>query len=113
MTEFIKGFKRSIKTYVKMIPLVIIPVAGIILLLTLAPYLAVSRGCSIIPDASRKLRMRLGVLFGLMLSVIVTVIIYIVLLIIAPGRSFGNFEYSIIGGIFGLFLTFSMLGSLK
>ena len=104
-------FTISIKRYLRFIPYIIIPLAGILYLMTVAPYYAVSKGCEAIEAGDRKKRRGLALNFALTMATALSMLIVLILYIIAPLFRFEGFEAIIIGLIYGSFIIFSLLGS--
>ena len=94
-----------------MLPLVVIPIAGIILLTTAAPYYAVSRGCSVIESNNISARRKVAILFGLSIATFLSIALIVASYIISPIMALERGEISIIAVIYGVFILFSLLGS--
>ena len=104
-------FTISIKSYLKFIPFLILPIAGIVFMITVAPYYAVSKGCKAIEFSDRKKCRELALNFSLTVATALSMLIIIILYIIAPLFRFEGLEAFIIGLIYGSFIVFSLLGS--
>jgi len=111
MNNTSKGYLKSIWTYLKLLPIVVIPVAGIILLTTAAPYYAVNRGCSILNERNRTGRRKIALSFGLSVATLLTLILLLLSYLLSPVMTLQVGEISIIALIYGVFILFSLLGS--
>ena len=111
MNDITKGFLQAIKTYLKLLPLIIIPVAGIILMTTIAPYYAISRGCKEFDPDEKPKRRKLALLFSLTLSTLLSAVLLIIASFLSSGLMLRMGEILVIGLIYGMFLIFSLLGA--
>ena len=111
MNELQKGLYRAVRIYLKLLPLVIIPVAGILLLVTAAPYYAVSKGCKELEGTNILKRRKLALSFAILLSTFFSGILLLISYLFSSIFAIGSNEIWIIALIYASFIFFSILGS--
>lgn len=111
MNDQSSPFVISLKRFLTFIPIIIIPLAGILFMISVAPYYAVAEGCKAIGPRDRKKRRTLALHFSLVVATVLSGLLVLVLYLIAPLFRFGTVEASVIGLIYGSFIIFSFFGS--
>jgi hypothetical protein len=111
MSEFTHAFIVALKSYLKFLPVIIIPIAGLVFMITAAPYFSVNKGCQSYESASGTDRKRLALLFGLVFATLLTGIFLFISKNIAASYTVERLEYLVIGLLYGSYLLFSFFGA--
>jgi len=109
MNNFTQAFIAAFKSYLKLLPVIIIPVAGLVFLVTAAPYYAVSKGCEVFYPRERRKRKNLALLFAMVLASIITGFLLLISISLSAVFLLHTGEYLLICFIYGSFLIFSAL----
>jgi hypothetical protein len=99
------------KSYLRFIPIALIPLAGLLFLMTVAPYLAVNKGCGFYEKKQRGKRNELALTFAFLLGTIIAVLLIVIASMLAPSFLLRTMEVYLIVFIYGSVTLFSMLGT--
>lgn len=111
MNTLTHAFIATVKNYLRFLPIIVIPVAGLLFMVTVAPYLAVNDGCKEFRPRERKNRRKLALSFGLTISTLLSVILILLSYFIMPIFLIRSAELSIIILLYASFILFSLLGT--
>lgn len=111
MNDFTSAYLTSVKSYLKFLPLIIIPIAGIVFLVTAAPFYAVSSGIEEFEYRRKSKKRNLALFFGLSMATAISLLLIIILSFIAPAFFMRTEEYMVILGIYISFLIFSSMAA--
>jgi len=109
--SFSNVFIKTFKTYLWTLPIVIIPIAGLLLIFTAAPYYAVNKGCKIFTGKTAVRKRNLALAFSLTLATILTSVLLGISYFLAANFNLFATEYLIISLLYGSLLFFSLLGT--
>ena len=101
----------TVKSYLKFIPILIIPLAGLIFMMTIAPYFAVNKGCQSFGKNQRGKRNELALTFSILISTFLSGLLIVVGYFLAPSFTIQAFELTIIIIIYASMTIFSLFGS--
>jgi hypothetical protein len=110
----VAGMKAASICFLKRLPVVIIPVFGLLYLFTLGIYDATRAGAYRFLELSpgpRDGAIKLGMLFGLIFATVVTLLVYFIFSLLTVSVFFAFSEIMIVVTIFSTSLFFSALGS--
>jgi len=111
MNTLSNAYITTLKNYVKFVPLVIIPIAGLLFMVSIAPYLAVSNGCGTFEPGQRVKRRKLALLFSLSIASFLLILVYLISMTIMSRFLFDVFELWVVLSLYCSFIVFSLFGS--
>lgn len=101
----------AVTHYLRFIPILIIPVAGIVFMMTVGPYAAVAKGCRMYKEPRPRELVRFALTFSILISTTITLILIVLASVLAPAFMIHQGEAAFILLIYIVTIIFSQLGA--
>jgi len=112
----VAGLRTGVFSFLKRVPLVVIPVLGVLYLVTLGVYHVGKNGAKAYitnNDGSPSGALELGIMLGLLFSTLLVFFIYLIFSLLTFEVFFGVYEFSIFLFIYCAMTFFSVIGALS